>query len=65
LNNEKWGNRLGFFDYIKQKDYLNASITIYDFLKQERLSYESIQHPESPRLLETEKELEEFIATII
>ncbi|HLP47991.1 MAG TPA: hypothetical protein VK469_18755 [Candidatus Kapabacteria bacterium] len=65
LNNEKWGNRLGFFDYLKQKDYLNASITLYDFLKQERLSFESIHAPKSPRLVETEKELEIFIANII
>jgi hypothetical protein len=65
LSNEQWGNRLGFFDYLKRKDYLNAFIVLYDFLKQERLSFESVHHPESPRLLETEKEIETFIETII
>jgi len=65
LSNEQWGNRLGFFDYIKQKDYLNAFITLYNFLKQERLSFESVHHPESPRLVEIERELETFIANIM
>jgi hypothetical protein len=65
LSNEQWGNRLGFFDYLKQKDYLNAFIVLYDYLKQERISFESVHHPESLRLLETEKEVETFIATII
>jgi hypothetical protein len=37
LNNEKLNDRPGFFDYLRQKDYLNAYITLYNFLKQERM----------------------------
>ncbi|MCP5102415.1 MAG: hypothetical protein GY950_03500 [bacterium] len=65
LDNEKLGGGAGFFDHLKQKDYLNAFITLYNFLKQERLSFESINHAESPQLLETEKEIETFISTVI
>ncbi len=65
LSSEQWGNRLGFFDYLKQKDYLNALITLYNFLKQERLSFESVHHPGSLRLVETERQIETFISTIL
>ncbi len=65
LNNEKLGNRMGFFDYLKQKDYLNAFITLYDFLKKERLSFGSINSPEIESLKKTEREIETFISTII
>jgi hypothetical protein len=65
LSNEKWGNRMGFFDYLKEKDYLNAFITIYDFLKKERLSFESINSAETESLVKTESEIETFISTII
>lgn len=63
LSNEKLENRLGFFDYLGQKDYLNAFITLYNFLKQERMEMESSNRSEeSRRLIETEKEVEGFIA---
>ncbi len=65
LSNEKLGNRMGFFDYLKEKDYLNAFITLYDFLKKERLSFESINSPEIESLVKTEREIETFISTII
>lgn len=65
LDNETLNGQHGFFDSLKQKDYLNAALTLYNFLKQERLSFESINHPESGLLLNTEKDLENFISTII
>jgi hypothetical protein len=65
LNNEKLGNRMGFFDYLKEKDYLNVFITLYDFLKKERLSFESIHSSEIESLVNTEREIETFISTII
>jgi len=65
LNNEKLGNRMGFFDYLKEKDYLNAFITIYDFLKKERLSFESSNSTETESLVKTEREIDAFISTII
>lgn len=65
LNNESLGSRMGFFDYLKKKDYVNAFITLYNFLKQERLSFESSNNPESESLKKTEGELEAFISTII
>jgi hypothetical protein len=61
LNNEKLNDRLGFFDYLGQKDYVQAALTLYNFLKQERL--EAVAGAES--LVKTENELEEFIARII
>jgi hypothetical protein len=65
LDNEKLENRMGFFDYLKEKDYLNAFITLYDFLKKERLSFESLNRPEIGSLVRTEREIESFISTII
>ena len=61
MSNEKLNNRLGFFDYLGRNDYVQAALTLYNFLKQERL--EAIPGAES--LVKTEKELEEFIARII
>ena len=66
LSNEKLDNRLGFFDYLNQKDYNEAFITLYNFLKQERIDAESLnKYEESNLLKQTEKEVEEFISKII
>ncbi len=63
LGNEKLGAGPGFFDSLKQKDYRQAAITLYNFLKQERLFYESLPHREQAELLlSSEKEIEAFIA---
>ena len=37
LNNETLNDRPGFFDDLRGKDYTNAWITLYNFLKQERM----------------------------
>ncbi len=65
LDNEKAGAGKGFFDWLKEKDYLQAAITLYNFLKQERLAYESSAHPEAGQLKHAEQEMEEFISEII
>lgn len=68
LRNEKLANRLGFFDYLKQNDYLNAFITLYNFLKLERLAHEpaeSAPGEKSGQLSRTEKKIEAFISEII
>ena len=66
LTNEKLENRLGFFDYLAQKDYINAFITLYDFLKQERIDAESLNRDEEVlRLRDTEKKVEGFISEIV
>lgn len=65
LRNERLGNTGGFFDYLKQKDYLNASITLYNFLKQERLTFESASNAHAGDLRETETKIEGFISTLI
>ncbi len=63
LDNEKLSNRLGFFDYLKQKDYLEAMITLYNFLKLERMDAESIDHRElAESLSKIEAGVEEFIS---
>ncbi|MCP5054620.1 MAG: hypothetical protein GY940_46065, partial [bacterium] len=62
LRNEKTGGRPGFFDDLGDKDYLSASITLYNFLKQERLDAESFGNWESAETLKKiEREVEEFI----
>jgi hypothetical protein len=66
LNNEKSENRLGFFDYLKQKDFVNAFITLYTFLKQERLEAESMRNRElAAKLKDSEAGLEESISHMI
>ncbi len=63
LNNEKLGSDWGFFDYLSQKDYLNALITLYNFLKQERIEAESNQnHQLVQQLKQSEQNLEELLS---
>jgi hypothetical protein len=63
LNNEKLNDRPGFFDYLRQKDYVNAFITLYNFLKQERM--EAVPGEQAEGLLRIEKNVEELIAKIM
>jgi hypothetical protein len=63
LNNEKLNGRPGFFDYLRQKDYVNAFITLYNFLKQERMEAASRERAEG--LIRIEKNVEESISKII
>jgi len=68
LRNEKLENRLGFFDYLKQNDYLNAFITLYNFLKQERLALEAaspVPGTGTGQLYRTEQKIEAFISELI
>lgn len=52
----------GFFGLLKQNEWLKAAIALYESLKQERLTFESVGNPEVPLLREWEKRLEDFIA---
>jgi hypothetical protein len=63
LNNEKLNDRPGFFDYLRQKDYVNAFITLYNFLKQERM--EAVPQEQTDRLIQIERNVEELISKII
>jgi hypothetical protein len=66
LSNEKLDNRPGFFDYLNRKDPVNGFITLYNFLKLERLDAESLGRMEmAASLKHIENELEEFIARIL
>jgi hypothetical protein len=66
LNNEKQSNRHGFFDYLRTKDYVNAFISLFNFLKLERLSFESDKNSsELIKLKKTEKRVAAFISKII
>jgi hypothetical protein len=63
LNNEKLNHRSGFFDYLRQKDYVNAFITLYNFLKQERM--EVVSREQAEGLIQIEKNLEELISKML
>lgn len=66
LCNESMPGRKGFFTYLKSGDFLNSFVTIYDFLKNERLFMESagnFSEAESLKILE--ENLEDFIAKLI
>lgn len=63
LNNEKLNDSPGFFDYLRQKDYMNAFITLYNFLKQERM--EAVPRKQSDRLIQIERNVEDAISKII
>jgi hypothetical protein len=66
LDNEILPNRQGFFDYLKQKDYVNAFITLYNFLKQERIDAESLNNSEGAKQLnQVENKVETFISTLL
>lgn len=63
LKNEVIKNDNGFFTYLKKKDFLNAFLTAYDFLKKERIYFESLNIlKESSRLIKIEKRLEQIIS---
>jgi len=61
LKNESLNERPGFFDYLRQKDYPNAWITLYNFLKLERLEALS---DEAEKLKSLENSLEERISKL-
>ncbi|MGD2085426.1 MAG: hypothetical protein PVH61_04500 [Candidatus Aminicenantes bacterium] len=63
LSNEKLNGGPGFFDYLRQKDYVNAFITLYNFLKQERM--EAASPEQSDTLIQIEKNVEELISKLI
>jgi hypothetical protein len=63
LNNEKLNNGQGFFDNLRQKDYVNAFITLYNFLKQERI--EAAYREQTDSLIQIERNVEELISKLI
>lgn len=66
LNNEKMDGGRGFFDCLKQKDYREAFIVVYNFLKQERLLFEAIKDSAQAKpLIAVEKEIEQIIAALL
>lgn len=65
LDNEKLENRLGFFDYLSQKDWVNTFITVYNFLKQERMEAEAAFNAGADGLRAIEHRVEETIGAII
>jgi hypothetical protein len=66
LRNESLSGRPGFFDSIKQKDYVNAFMTLYDYLKQERIVFESLKDRErAESLIRTEQEIERHISRLL
>lgn len=66
LNNERLDNRRGFFDDLGRKDYVNAFITMYNFLKAQRIDHQSLGHINGAApLLTLERQVEAFISAII
>lgn len=66
LKNERLPGRPGFFDSLKQKEYRDAFITLYDFLKQERLRFESVKdHKQAAGLIKIEKTIEHHISQLL
>lgn len=66
LKNEKMQNRLGFFTYLGQQDFTNAFITVYNFLKQERLEASPAFKPgEADRLRHCEQVIEDIISRLL
>jgi hypothetical protein len=63
LNNEKLNDGPGFFDYLRQKDYVHAFITLYNFLKQERM--EAVPQERSQELIQIERNVEELISKML
>jgi hypothetical protein len=66
LSNAAPDRQPGFFDLIKKNDFVNAFITLYHFLKKERLSLESSPNHLSHTidLKATEQKLEDYISNI-
>jgi hypothetical protein len=66
LHNEGLSGKPGFFDSLKQKDYVSAFITLYNYLKQERLYFESLQNREQTlSLINTGQKIERHISRLI
>ena len=66
LKNEAIIDNNGFFTYLKKKDFLNAFLTAYDFLKKERIYFESSNIlKESSRLIKIENKLKQLISKMM
>jgi hypothetical protein len=64
LNNERMNNSPGFFDSLNAKDFLSALITLYNFLRQERMDAESRDRFElAEQLKRTESSVEDLIGS--
>jgi len=66
LKNEAIIDNNGFFTYLKKKDFLNAFLTAYDFLKKERIYFESSNIlKESSGLIKIENKLKQLISKMM
>jgi len=65
LSNERTVDNKGFFDYIKSNDRFNLYLTIYNFIKKERIEKENYnKFNQSEILRNMENELEDIISNI-
>jgi hypothetical protein len=62
LKNEKINEEKGFFDFLKQRQKFQALKTVYSFLRQERISFESLHNYQQSRPL---KKLETKLETVL
>ncbi|MCK4835915.1 MAG: hypothetical protein KAT17_04725 [Candidatus Aminicenantes bacterium] len=66
LRNESDSSWSGFFDDLNQGKYLDALKTAYRFLRQERISLESVKiNPESAGLIKLEAKIEEKLSIML
>lgn len=66
LHNESLIQSSGFFDYLKSDDLFNAMRTIYAFLRQDRLAFESIKDiDQSISLKQIEKQIESKLGELM
>lgn len=66
LLNEKQGQQMGFFDYFEEKDFPNLWISVYNFIKADRLDAESNSNIElTQELIKLERELETYISNLL
>lgn len=66
LHNQAIIQSSGFFDYLKSDDFFNALRTIYAFLRQERLAFESAAHnTQVMKLKQLECEIESKLEKLI
>jgi hypothetical protein len=65
LKNEKNNRQRGFFDCLKERDYAEALMILYYFLKQERFRFESGQkQDEAAKHKTVEARIEEYISDL-
>ncbi len=63
LNNENRSGE-GFFTYLKNRDFFNCFLTIYNYVKDDRMRLSSFYPEEAEILRKTESELENILSTL-